>query len=74
MPHGRHLLAFGNKGRVYSVPVSMLPGARGDGQPVTTLIDLEPGTQLLHTSPGRPVPRCCCRARAATAFLARSRT
>jgi topoisomerase-4 subunit A len=41
------LLVFGNKGRVYSVPVSMLPGARGDGQPVTTLIDLEPGTQLL---------------------------
>ena len=40
------LLVFGNKGRVYSVPVAMLPGARGDGQPVTTLIDLEPGTQL----------------------------
>jgi topoisomerase-4 subunit A len=41
------LLVFGNKGRVYSVPVSVLPGARGDGQPVTTLLDLEPGTQLL---------------------------
>jgi len=42
------LLVFGNKGRVYSVAVSMLPGARGDGQPVTTLLDLEPGTQLLY--------------------------
>ncbi len=42
------LLAFGNQGRVYSVPVAMLPGARGDGQPVTTLIELESGTQLLH--------------------------
>ena len=42
------LLAFGNNGRVYSVPVSTLPGARGDGQPVTTLIELEPGTQLVH--------------------------
>ena len=31
------LLAFGGNGRVYSVPVAMLPGARGDGQPVTTL-------------------------------------
>ena len=40
------LLVFGDKGRVYSVPVSTLPGARGDGQPVTTLLDLEPGTQL----------------------------
>jgi len=42
------LLAFGNNGRVYSVAVSLLPGARGDGQPVTTLIELEAGTQVLH--------------------------
>ena len=42
------LLAFGSNGRVYSVPVASLPGGRGDGQPLTTLIDLEPGTQLLH--------------------------
>ncbi|MGH6626313.1 MAG: DNA topoisomerase IV subunit A [Burkholderiaceae bacterium] len=42
------LLAFGSNGRVYSVPVSALPGARGDGQPVTTLIELESGTQLAH--------------------------
>ncbi len=40
------LLAFGNKGRVYSVAVSLLPGARGDGQPITTLLELEAGTQL----------------------------
>lgn len=42
------LLAFGSRGRIYSVPVSLLPGARGDGQPLTTLIDLESGTQLVH--------------------------
>src|SRR3954470_10814030 len=42
------LLAFGSNGRVYSVPVSILPGARGDGQPLTTLVELESGTQLLH--------------------------
>ncbi len=42
------LLAFGSNGRVYSVPVASLPGARGDGQPVTTLIELEAGTQLVH--------------------------
>lgn len=42
------LLVFGNMGRVYSVSVAALPGARGDGQPVTTLIDLEPGTQPAH--------------------------
>ena len=42
------LLAFGSNGRVYSVPVSLLPGARGDGQPMTSLIELESGTQILH--------------------------
>ncbi len=42
------LLAFGSNGRVYSVAVATLPGARGDGQPVTTLIELEPRTHLLH--------------------------
>jgi topoisomerase-4 subunit A len=42
------LLVFGSNGRVYSVPVSLLPGGRGDGQPVTTLVDLESGTQLLY--------------------------
>jgi topoisomerase IV subunit A len=42
------LLAFGSNGRIYSVPVSTLPGARGDGQPLTTLIELESGTQLIH--------------------------
>ncbi|MBA4175129.1 MAG: DNA topoisomerase IV subunit A [Leptothrix sp. (in: Bacteria)] len=46
------LLVFGTaakgSGRVYSVPVSLLPGGRGDGVPITTLIDLEPGTQIAH--------------------------
>jgi len=48
------LLAFGSNGRVYTVPVAMLPGGRGDGQPVTTLIELEPGTHLLHYFAGAP--------------------
>ncbi len=42
------LLAFGSNGRIYSVAVSLLPGGRGDGQPVTTLIELESGTQLMY--------------------------
>jgi topoisomerase-4 subunit A len=42
------LIVFGGNGRVYSVPVASLPGARGDGQPITTLIELEPGTQPVH--------------------------
>jgi topoisomerase-4 subunit A len=46
------LIVFGSPkdkvGRVYSVPVANLPGARGDGQPITTLIELDSGTQPLH--------------------------
>jgi topoisomerase-4 subunit A len=42
------LIVVGSNGRVYSVPVSSLPGARGDGQPITTMIDLESGTQPRH--------------------------
>jgi topoisomerase-4 subunit A len=42
------LLAFGSNGRVYSVAVALLPGGRGDGQPVTSLLELETGTQLLY--------------------------
>ena len=42
------LLVFGSNGRVYSTSVGLLPGGRGDGQPITTLIDLESGTQPAH--------------------------
>jgi topoisomerase-4 subunit A len=42
------LLVFGSNGRVYSTPVAGLPGGRGDGQPITTLIELESGTQPSH--------------------------
>ncbi len=42
------LLVFGSNGRVYSTAVAQLPGGRGDGQPITSLIDLESGTQPAH--------------------------
>ncbi len=42
------LVVFGSNGRVYSVPAAALPGGRGDGQPITTLVDLETGTQPVH--------------------------
>ncbi len=46
------LVALGSNGRAYSVPVVQLPSARGDGVPLTTLIDLEPGTRLAHMIAG----------------------
>jgi topoisomerase-4 subunit A len=42
------LVVLGNNGRAYSVAVASLPGGRGDGVPITTLIDLEAGTQVAH--------------------------
>jgi topoisomerase-4 subunit A len=42
------LLGFGDNGKVYSVPVAALPGARGDGVPITTLVDLSGGARILH--------------------------
>ena len=46
------LIVLGSTGRVYSVAVSSLPGARGDGAPVTTLIELEPGSSIAHMLAG----------------------
>jgi len=51
------LLVFGSNGRVYSVAVALLPGGRGDGQPITSLIELEAETQLLYYFAG-PAEAC----------------
>ncbi len=41
------LIAVGSNGRVYTVPVAQLPSARGDGSPVTSMIELESATRLV---------------------------
>ncbi|BDW11059.1 DNA topoisomerase 4 subunit A [Polynucleobacter sp. SHI8] len=41
------MIGIGSNGRAYSVPVSDLPGARGDGSPYTSFINLVPGTQMV---------------------------
>src|SRR5690554_876161 len=42
------LVAFSNTGRVYTVAVASLPSARGDGQPITSMIETEPGARIVH--------------------------
>ena len=42
------MIVIGSNGRVYSLQVSSLPGARGDGSPITSMIELESGTQPVH--------------------------
>ncbi len=46
------LVAVADNGRVYSVPVANLPSGRGDGVPITTLIDLESGSRIEHMLAG----------------------
>lgn len=46
------LVAISNTGRVYTVAVSSLPSARGDGQPITSMIDLEPGARIVQMVAG----------------------
>lgn len=46
------LVAFSNTGRVYTVAVANLPSARGDGQPVTSMIETEAGARIVHMIAG----------------------
>ena len=41
------LVAVGSNGRAYSISVSQLPSARGDGLPVASFIELEAGTDIV---------------------------
>ena len=42
------MVVLGSDGRAYSVAVALLPGGRGDGAPITTLIDFEAGSSVAH--------------------------
>jgi topoisomerase-4 subunit A len=64
------LLAFGSSGRVYSVAVALLPGGRGDGQPLTSLIELEAGTQILHYFAGPAAAQLLISSSAGYGFMA----
>jgi len=52
-----YLVGIGDNGKAYSVPVNALPGARGDGVPITTLVDLSGGVRILHYFAGSPDTR-----------------
>jgi len=48
------LVALSNTGRSYSVGVSSLPGGRGDGTPMTSMVELESGGRLVSFCAGAP--------------------
>ena len=71
------LLGFGNNGKIYSVPVSALPNARGDGVPITTLCDLSGGTpgnavRILHYFAGNGATNLLLASNAGYGFIAKA--
>jgi len=67
-----NLLAFGSNGKVYSVPVAALPNARGDGVPITTLIDLASGARILHYYAGPAATQLMLATSAGFGFIAKA--
>jgi topoisomerase-4 subunit A len=64
------MLGFGSNGRVYTVPVSELPGARGDGAPLTSLVNLAAGTQMISYYAGNNDDLLLLGTRSGNGFLA----
>ena len=65
------LIALSDNGRAYSVAVSALPSARGDGQPITTMIDLESGSRIVHMFAARSDSRWLLATRSGYGFTAK---
>ncbi|MBU3561422.1 DNA topoisomerase IV subunit A [Polynucleobacter hallstattensis] len=61
---------FGSDGRVYTVPVSELPGARGDGSPLTSFVNLAAGSQMVAYYAGQPDDLVLISTRSGNGFLA----
>ncbi|MCX8087416.1 MAG: DNA topoisomerase IV subunit A [Rhodocyclaceae bacterium] len=51
------LVLIDTNGRAYSVRVADLPGGRGDGVPITTLIDLQEGGKIIQALTDAPEAR-----------------
>ena len=48
------LVLLDSRGRAYTIRAGDVPGGRGDGVPVTTLIDLETGARVVQALTGAP--------------------
>ncbi|MGS1116685.1 DNA topoisomerase IV subunit A [Castellaniella sp. UC4442_H9] len=67
----QELIALSDTGRSYSVAVSALPSARGDGQPITSMVDLEHGSRIVHMTAGAPDDRVILGTASGYGFVAR---
>jgi topoisomerase-4 subunit A len=66
------LLCIGDNGKAYSVPVAALPGARGDGVPITTLVDLSGGGRILYYFAGTADTRLLLATTSGFGFIAKA--
>jgi topoisomerase-4 subunit A len=66
------LLCIGDNGKAYSVPVAALPGARGDGVPITTLVDLSGGGRILYYFAGSGDTRLLLSTSSGFGFIAKA--
>jgi topoisomerase-4 subunit A len=66
------LLCIGDNGKAYSVPVAALPGARGDGVPITTLVDLSGGGRILYYFAGSAETRLLLSTSTGFGFIAKA--
>ena len=48
-----HCIVICSNGRVCSIPVHLLPGGRGDGVPLATLIEVATGARIVHVLCGK---------------------
>ena len=67
----QELMALSSTGRSYSIAVASLPSARGDGQPVTSMVGLEPGGRIVHMLAGASGRRVLLGVASGYGFLAR---
>ncbi|HEY3997711.1 MAG TPA: DNA topoisomerase IV subunit A [Candidatus Xenobia bacterium] len=42
------VIFLGTDGRAYTVPMAQIPGGRGDGVPISTLVEVQPKTRVVH--------------------------
>ena len=71
------LLCIGDNGKAYSVPVAALPGSRGDGVPISTLVDLSgggttPSARILYYFAGNADTRLLLSTTAGFGFIAKA--
>ncbi|NYT61350.1 DNA topoisomerase IV subunit A [Alcaligenaceae bacterium] len=64
------LVAFSSIGRVYTVAVASLPSARGDGQPLTAMVEVESGSRITHMVAGPASQRYVLGTQAGYGFIA----